>query len=197
MKAAIAALVVQTPFLEVEVAELLFDGYADPFLDQVCSLPVVNFVCEQILDLPERIGLFYKKNGSSSGIYEVEDGHKDDGESLGKIISWNNASRLPEYWWESPQAIRINGTDGTLLPPYVSKDERITVFVAELCRSIDLVFQKEVEYAGVPLYRFVVPEDVWDWTLPKNKGFCHSDSGKKFFEQQEPKCLPPGLLDVR
>lgn len=35
MRAATAALFVQTPFLEVEVAELIFDGYADPFLDQV------------------------------------------------------------------------------------------------------------------------------------------------------------------
>jgi len=59
-KPAIAALLVQTPFLEVEVGELIFDGYADPFIDQVCSLPFVNFVCEQILELPDRIGLFYK-----------------------------------------------------------------------------------------------------------------------------------------
>lgn len=35
MRAATAALLVQTPFLEVDVAELLFEGYADPFLDQV------------------------------------------------------------------------------------------------------------------------------------------------------------------
>ena len=59
MKAATAALLVQTPFLEVEVSELLFDGYVDPFLDQVCSLPFVDFVCESILDLPERIGFFW------------------------------------------------------------------------------------------------------------------------------------------
>jgi len=40
----------------------------------------------------------------------------------------------PEFWWESVQAIQINGTDGTLMPPYIEKDERISVFVAELCR---------------------------------------------------------------
>ena len=80
-------------------------------------------------------------------------------------------------------------------------------------RSIDLVFQKEVEYdgiiifwlllyysttftTGIPLYRFVVPKDAWDWTLPWNRGFCHSESGKKFFDQQSTNCLPSGLLDV-
>uniref|UniRef100_A0A915M166 Uncharacterized protein n=1 Tax=Meloidogyne javanica TaxID=6303 RepID=A0A915M166_MELJA len=94
---AIAALLVQTPFLEVEVGELIFDGYADPFIDQVCSLPFVNFVCEQILELPDRIGLFYKKNGTSTGVFEVEDGHKDNGESLGRIITWNNGTSLVNY----------------------------------------------------------------------------------------------------
>uniref|UniRef100_A0A1I8C2M6 Glycoprotein n=1 Tax=Meloidogyne hapla TaxID=6305 RepID=A0A1I8C2M6_MELHA len=193
---AIAALLVQTPFLEVEVGELIFDGYADPFIDQVCSLPFVNFVCEQILELPDRIGLFYKKNGSSTGVFEVEDGHKDNGESLGKIITWNNSTSLPESWWESAQALRIDGTDGTLMPPYVSKTDVIPVFVAELCRTIDLVFQKEVEYAGVPLYRFIMPKDAWDWNLPSNKGFCKSKTGKRLFKEQNSDCLPVGLLDV-
>lgn len=59
MKAILPALFVQTPFLDVEVAELLFHGYSDPFLDQVCTIPLVNFVCESILNLPDRIGFFY------------------------------------------------------------------------------------------------------------------------------------------
>lgn len=62
MKAVSSALLVQTPFLDVEVEELLFRGYADPFLDQFCTLPLVNFVCETILNLPDRIGFFYGVN---------------------------------------------------------------------------------------------------------------------------------------
>lgn len=60
MRAATAALLVQKPFLEVDVSELLFDGYTDPFLDQVCAIPIVNFICESVLNLPERIGFFYQ-----------------------------------------------------------------------------------------------------------------------------------------
>lgn len=66
----------------VEVGELLYDGYAgnfyfkilymiyqetifdnhflDPFLHEVCNIPFVNFVCEKILEFPERIGLFFQ-----------------------------------------------------------------------------------------------------------------------------------------
>ncbi|CAK5076789.1 unnamed protein product [Meloidogyne enterolobii] len=80
------------------------------------------------------------------------------------------------------------------MPPYVSKTDVIPVFVAEL--TIDLVFQKEVEYAGVPLYRFIMPKDAWDWNLPSNKGFCKSKTGKRIFKEQNSDCLPVGMLDV-
>lgn len=60
MRAAATTLLSQTAFLEVEVGELLFEGYKDPFLDKVCEIPFMNFVCDSILDLPDRIGLFFE-----------------------------------------------------------------------------------------------------------------------------------------
>lgn len=74
MKAALPALMVQTPFLEIEVgrevlqsltaavkvSEILFGGYKDPFLHKVCELPFVNFICDSMLDLPDKIGFFYE-----------------------------------------------------------------------------------------------------------------------------------------
>ncbi|KAI1729108.1 CD36 family domain-containing protein [Ditylenchus destructor] len=196
MRAATAALIVQTPFLEVDVSELLFEGYADPFLDQVCAIPFVNFVCESVLNLPERIGLFFQKNGTSSGVFEVQNGEMDGGESMGKIISWNGADRMPDHWWSSKEATAILGsTDGTLFKPFISKEENLTVFVPELCKSLTLVYQKELDYAGVPAYRYVVTRDDFDFTLGRNKGFCHAN-GKKIFEEEDPSCLPSGLLDI-
>uniref|UniRef100_A0A7E4VR75 Lysosome membrane protein 2 n=1 Tax=Panagrellus redivivus TaxID=6233 RepID=A0A7E4VR75_PANRE len=194
MKAATAALLVQTPFLEVEVSELLFDGYADPFLDQVCSLPFVNFVCESVLDLPERIGFFYGKNGSSSGKFVVKDGHEDSND-IGQILSWEGNSELPENWWSSPEALEIRGSDGTLFRPYLQKDKPISVFVKDLCRSVDLHFKEEVDYKGVLAYRYIVDSNAFNNALPENKGFCNNN-GKIFYDEQDPKCLPSGLLDI-
>lgn len=59
MKPFESALFVQRPFLDVEVAELLFQGYADPFFDKFCAIPFLNFLCETMLHLPDRIGFFY------------------------------------------------------------------------------------------------------------------------------------------
>lgn len=58
-----------------------------------------------------------------------------------------------------------------------------------------MVYQKELDYAGVPAYRYVVTRDDFDFTLGRNKGFCHAN-GKKIFEEEDPSCLPNGLLDI-
>ncbi|KAI6177366.1 Lysosome membrane protein 2 [Aphelenchoides bicaudatus] len=194
--AASAALIVQTPFLEVEVSELLFDGYVDPFLEQVCSIPFVSFVCESILDLPDRIGLFHGKNGSSPGIFEVDNGERDGGESLGKIISFNGKKQMPEHWWSTEEARLMNGTEGSLFKPFITKEDKIEVFSADLCRSLKLTFKEEVQYGGLTAYRFVLPAENFDYSLPQNQGFCY-DNGKTFYdEQKNSTCLPNGLLDI-
>jgi hypothetical protein len=194
MKAATAALLVQTPFLEVEVSEMLFEGYADPFLDQVCSLPFVNFVCESVLDLPERIGFFFEKNATTSGIYVVDSGH-DDADLIGNIKTWNGQNRVPDAWWSNYEATEIHGTDGTLFNPFLSKEQKITVFVKDLCRSIDLYFKEEIDYKGVTAYRYVIPQKELDTTRPENKGYCN-DNNKIIYPEQPKDCLPPGLIDL-
>ncbi|KAE9554664.1 hypothetical protein FO519_002151 [Halicephalobus sp. NKZ332] len=194
IKAATAALLVQTPFLEVEVSELLFDGYIDPFLDQVCGLPFVDFVCESLLDLPERIGFFWGKNTSSSGTFVVKSGRENENE-IGSIMSWNGQDKLSKNWWRSEKAREVRGTDGSIVHPYIRKDENLTVFVKDLCRSVDLVFKEEVDYKGITAYRYIFPASGLDSSLEENQGYCN-DNNKTFYEGQPKRCLPNGLLDL-
>ncbi|TKR68359.1 hypothetical protein L596_024350 [Steinernema carpocapsae] len=195
MRAAATALVSQTPFLEVDVSELLYDGYIDPFLDQVCDIPFMGFVCETILDLPERIGLFFKQNGTSEGTYLIDNGVSNSARNFGKILTFNDEKTVPSSTWSSPLATAINGTDGSIFHPYIEKDETLEVFVASLCRSIYLVFEKEVEYEGILAYRFVLPAEVFNSSLPENKIFCNNN-GKSYFSEDKEECLPAGLLDI-
>uniref|UniRef100_A0A1I7XQY7 Protein croquemort n=1 Tax=Heterorhabditis bacteriophora TaxID=37862 RepID=A0A1I7XQY7_HETBA len=97
MRAAATTLLSQTAFLEVEVGEFLFEGYKDPFLDKVCEIPFMNFVCDSIFDLPDRIGMFYEANNTADGVYEIMDGVADT-KDLGKIVTWNGRPSLDESW---------------------------------------------------------------------------------------------------
>ncbi|ETN71150.1 CD36 family protein [Necator americanus] len=190
MRAAATTLLSQTAFLEVEVGEFLFEGYKDPFLDKVCEIPFMNFVCDSILDLPERIGIFFESNNTADGVYEINDGVENP-EDLGKIVSWNGKK------WSSANARLIRGTEGMLFPPFLKKSDRIYVFISQLCRSVWLEFEKEVECEGVPAYRFVLPPEVFDPTIPENDGYCNPTDKKFFASQNETDdCFPAGLLEV-
>lgn len=37
-------------------------------------------------------------------------------------------------WWDNELSLSINGTDGSLIAPYISKDDVLQVFVPDMCR---------------------------------------------------------------
>ncbi|CAB3401786.1 unnamed protein product [Caenorhabditis bovis] len=195
MKAAATTLLSQTAFLEVEVEEMLFEGYKDPFLDKVCEIPFMNFVCETILDIPDRIGLFYEANNTGSKIYEIDDGSSNPAD-LGKILTIDDETHLDESWWSTEESRRIRGTDGSLFPPFIEKTDRLYVYVAELCRSIWIEFKEECEYKGVRAYRFMLPPSVLDVDHPGNEGFCNPSPKKFYASQNASNCMPRGLLEI-
>ena len=78
--------------------------------------------------------LSFQKNGTSTGTFEINTGEANEND-LGQIISYNGRKTVPDNWWSLPPARMINGTDGNLFKPYISKDENITVFVSDMCRQ--------------------------------------------------------------
>jgi len=85
---------------------------------------------------------------SSDGVYKIYTG-VGDSKDFGKIISWNGKDAVPDEWWRvgSPCAM-INGTDGSIFPPFVEKSRRLDIFVTDLCRSLYLLYDSEVEHLG-------------------------------------------------
>ena len=61
---------------------------------------------------------------------------------------------------------QIFGTDGEQFGPFIAKKERKWIFSREMCRSIWLDFDEEVEVNGILAYRYRPPFSVLDMTLP-------------------------------
>ncbi|VBB25201.1 unnamed protein product [Acanthocheilonema viteae] len=173
------ALTSQQPFLKVSVNDILFNGYRDPYLANICAIPVMDLICKSVLKVPNRIGFLMNRNGAQK-VIEISTGSNDGSIAAGEILNWDGLKLLPENWWNSKQARKINGTDGGLYKPFIKKTDIIYVFAPDLCRYLLLL----------PLMK----EDLLDPAVPGNEGFCHND-GKAFFSEDE-KCLPKGLLDL-
>ncbi|XP_068190453.1 lysosome membrane protein 2-like isoform X2 [Antennarius striatus] len=162
-------------FTTRSVDELLW-GYEDPLLVRVSA---TNREVEKVF------GLMYKKNGSNAGEMVYHTG-QDNYLDYGRVDTWAGQSQLT--FWTSNQSNSINGTDGSAFHPLLSKDERIYIFTPDLCRSIYMEFEKDVEVKGIPAYRFTPPRSVLasKEENPANEGFC--------VKPQE--CLGTGVLKV-
>jgi hypothetical protein len=132
--------------------------------------------------LPEEFegGLFghYRGNNKSTdGVYEIFTG-VDSPDNFGKIITWNGNTTVPDEWWRvgSPCAM-INGTDGSIFPPFVEKSRRLDIFVTDLCRSLYLTYDSEVEHLGIKGYRFTAPKNMLEDPRINEDNMCFCMKG--------------------
>uniref|UniRef100_A0A674C6G6 Lysosome membrane protein 2-like n=1 Tax=Salmo trutta TaxID=8032 RepID=A0A674C6G6_SALTR len=150
-------------FMTHSVNELLW-GFKDPLLSRIHPMNP---------EIDEYFGLMYKKNGSNDGEFVYHTGEADFMD-YGRIARFKGESKLS--LWTSEQSNMINGTDGSAFHPLLSKKERLYIFSPDLCRSIFMEFEKDVEVKGLPAYRFTPPRDVLasKEENPANEGFCVS-----------------------
>ncbi|XP_059059710.1 sensory neuron membrane protein 2 [Achroia grisella] len=161
------------PIATFRVGDILFKGVP------ICKDPVVvsGVVCTVIRSMLPDIqnmvlqndgsilfSLFAYKNMTESYRYEVYRGIEDV-HDVARIIRYNN---LPffQYWLNpNPGEISvcnmINGTDSGLYNPFMTKDKPIYAINPDICRSIRLDFVREMEYEGVPGYRYTVDESMY------------------------------------
>jgi scavenger receptor class B protein 1 len=58
---------------------------------------------------------------------------KTNPQEFGRIVSWNGKTKLDYY---NGDCNLINGTDGSLAPPFLTKQTRIRFFSSDICRHV-------------------------------------------------------------
>ncbi|KTG06961.1 hypothetical protein cypCar_00020872 [Cyprinus carpio] len=164
-----------TMFMTHTVQELLW-GFKDPLLTRLKTIKP---------ETDEYFGLMLHKNSSDDGEFVYHTGEQNYLD-FGRIYTWKGEKMVS--FWKTNQSNMINGTDGSSFHPFLTKEERLNVFTPDLCRSIHMRFEKEVELKGIPAYRFTPPRDTLasGKNNPENEGFCVTPK----------KCLDDGVLDV-
>ncbi|XP_041464193.1 scavenger receptor class B member 1-like [Lytechinus variegatus] len=168
--------------------------------DVIIELSVGGFIWgypEKYLELAQRIlgedivpftnfGILMGYNNSDDGIWSVYTG-QDDLMKLNQMDMWNRERLLS--WWTTDYANALNGTDGTIMHPFVDKDEEVYVYSTYVCRSGLLLFEGYREFRGVWLYYFSAPEYLYANASihPPNIDFCTPD---------QTTCPPSGLINV-
>lgn len=165
-------------FLQKSVKEMIW-GYEDPVLKQISKL----------ISVQDKIGLYADKNDSIGAHFEVNNGVEDT-KLVGQIITFNGSRNLSV--WNSPLANNINGSDGSLFPPFLENSHTVNVFSADLCRSLEFTARstdKPVYINSVPTRKYTLSNRTFQSpdVNPDNRGFC----------LDYPNCPKSGILDMR
>ncbi|XP_065348571.1 platelet glycoprotein 4-like [Cloeon dipterum] len=125
------------------------------------------------------------RNGKTDGHFKVMTG-KSDVSKLGQIVEWEHNSTL--QFWSGDECNTIRGSDATIFPPFLDEESKIYVYSTDLCRSLYLTYDKEIEHKGVNGYRYVVdPVQLGNVSsVPENYCYCPSNGA----------CLKEGVNDL-
>lgn len=92
--------------------------------------------------------LLKQKNGTAAdGLFTIATGSDGNMTKYASIDNWNGMNNLP--FWRSDSCNRIVGTDGTAFPPDLMPNTTLHLFNPEICRSLPLVYHKDIVVNGV------------------------------------------------
>ncbi|CAG7699983.1 unnamed protein product [Allacma fusca] len=145
---------------DVNIRELVFDGVE-------LNVAYSTLADIGIVELPDEFhdgtfAFYNRKNGTPTNEFKINRGVKNY-KDFGKIIEYDRQKEL-NFWTNhslpakaEQYCNKINGTDGSIFPPFVTKAQILDVFAIEICRSVHFKFEKDLNYKGIPSYQFKLP----------------------------------------
>ena len=74
---------------------------------------------------------------------------------FGRLVSYQGMTKTSV--WKGDPCNMVNGTDGILFEPFLTRDMVMRAYVPDLCRSIYFEYTDDVVHDGIPAYRFRQP----------------------------------------
>lgn len=176
-------------FMTVKVMDFLFNGLpvdcssSDFSSKALCSGMESEGVVAPLNDTHYQFSIFGGRNATDAGRWVVYRGVKNVGD-LGRIVSYNGETEMDIY--DGDECNQFIGTDSTIFPPFLTKQDRLWAWSPEICRSMGATYGGKSKYAGMPMSFFEL--DFGDLkNEPENHCFCRDPPED---------CPPKGTMDL-
>ncbi|CAO1440533.1 unnamed protein product [Diamesa serratosioi] len=182
----------KSPFVTAKAMDLMFNGIdidcdkSDFRAIAVCE--AIHTESQGVLVKDEEkkiytVSLLGHKNGTEVGRFKVYRGIKNI-KDLGRIATVNE--KAEQNIWDGDECNKIKGTDSTIFPPFMTKEEGLWTFTPDICRSLAAHYVKKSSYAGMPTSLYSL--DLGDLkNQPELHCFCHDPPDN---------CPPKGTMDL-
>nr|QGW45470.1 sensory neuron membrane protein 1d [Bradysia odoriphaga] len=98
-----------------------------------------------------KFSIFGAVNGSGIGMYKVFRGIKNF-RDVGRVITFNDETEMDV--WGGDECNNYKGTDSTIFPPGLKKEDGLWAYEPSLCLSIGAHYERDSNFQGIPAIRF-------------------------------------------
>lgn len=200
-------------FITTKVRDLLFDGIK--FCDNLDGGSLGERLAARVLcstmgaqesdtiisgDGFLSFAFFRHKNTTHDGIFTVSTGIKD-ARDTNTIQLWNSfpeiTTWLPKDAETNSECNQIRGTDGSSFSPFQESGGILATFSTDICRVVDVYYDKEIEYKGIDGFRYTTRGSFLSEIGPDhgNQCFC-VDQLTDIIQNEDTGCLLKGALDL-
>lgn len=140
-------------------------------------------------------GLFRDRNVTLRKAIKMHHGAADITKK-GYMEEYDNSPNM-NWWQPGSQCDSVVGAqDGATLPPGVSRNETLDIFIALMCRKILLEYEEDRTYRGLTGLRFIPPRNAMGSHTDRNPETGNQDNKCFCMEDQGFPCLKSGVLNM-
>ena len=110
----------------------------------------------EFIDCKCNWGFFRDENITMRRPVRIHTGSEDKPYLKGSITSYNSKNVL-NWWQHNSVCDKVKGQDSSTLPPGLAKDSSFEVFNEQMCRTLEMSFEKEINHAGIRTFRYIPP----------------------------------------
>lgn len=125
---------------------------------------------------------FLQLNATDLGRFTVLRGSKDL-KDLGRVLKFNGETEMDV--WAGDECNKYIGTDTTIFPPFLEKEEGYWAFEPQMCRSMAVLYDGPSKYAGIKTNRFTL-----------DLGDIENDESLHCYCRSPDKCPIKGTFDL-
>ncbi|XP_055374670.1 sensory neuron membrane protein 1-like [Condylostylus longicornis] len=153
---------VEKPFYTAPFMDLFFNGIP---VDCSSEVFAVKAVCTQFATGEVKGGVKYNEthyvfslmggaNGTDAGKFTVYRGKKRSLD-VGRLLLFDDEEELVT-WGEGGECNKYKGTDSTIFPPFLKKEDGLWAFAADLCISLGAYYERPSSFMGIKTLRYTI-----------------------------------------
>ncbi|XP_055695891.1 sensory neuron membrane protein 1 isoform X1 [Lutzomyia longipalpis] len=149
----------QSVFVPIRVMDLLFDGIgldcsSEEFAAKaVCTALETEPTIDKYNDTTFMFSIFGPKNATPTKTFTVYRGMKNI-HDLGRVVKYDGEDEMDLY--DDENCNQFRGTEGTIFPPFMTKDQGVWAYAPDMCRSLPATYERPSSYAGIKTSRFTL-----------------------------------------